>query len=228
MVRFAADPFSARGIRADPDAPDPESPESGAIIVEWNSISPSRLKDVLLGGYNLYRSSTVEAGGKAVRFQKIRSLPYTSPTVFDTSLTDFDVRQGIQYFYYVTAYSRTDERQESVPSDTVAFTLLTRPIPMEPISILDTSRRGPIELRFGPSTAGGQVAVQLNQVRHDNENVVIRSVWRYTGNVGYTDPHVDLPRDTIQKGARYRWRVDKILPGQPLGNSSRWVTFVAP
>jgi hypothetical protein len=225
MVGFSGDPFSERGIRPDPNAADPGDPGSGAILVEWNAIDPSRLGAVRLGGYRLYRSDTVDAGGRALGFELVRNVAL-SGTSGDTVVSDSTVRLNRGYSYYVTAYSRSDESVESDPSDTVRFTLTERPVPLAPSGNIALDSVGGLRLAFGPSSASGYVAVELDETLPSNESVVLRRLMRELFVADFNDPHVVYSGDSLQVGHRYRWRVEKIFPqGQPIGNSSRWVTF---
>jgi hypothetical protein len=233
MVPYNDDPFAETGIRADADAPDPESSTSGAIIVEWHPIDPATLVNVRVGGYYLYRSEKLDVHGTPVEFARIAEKS-TSLSSVDSSYQDTDVRQNRVYSYYVTSYNRSDETQESKPSDTVNFNLTVRPVLTYPItdSIINPSLPR-LKFQFGPSLAGGRVAIIVNEVQPDNEQVLRNNVWTAINipSGGFTSPEVEFDdnRANLEKGKRYRWRLVKYvehLPGNPPeGNSSRWATF---
>ena len=226
MVRFQDDPFLEHGIRPDPNAADPNDPGSGAIVVEWNALDPSRLGAVRLGGYKLYRSDTVDASGVALDFTLVRTVALTG-TVGDTVVSDSTARLNRGYAYYVTAFSRSNEDVESDPSDTVRFTLTERPVPLSPSGTIPLDTGGHLRLSFGPTSASGLVAVELDETLAGNEKIVVRRLMRERLVADFNDPHVEYTGEALQSGHRYRWRVEKIFPqGQPLGNSSHWVTFL--
>ena len=227
MVHFQDDPFLERGIRPDPNAALPEDSRSGAIIVEWMSIDTATLDGVRLGGFKLYRSeSRPDPLGAASSFELIATLPATVANV-DTFYSDSSARQNVAYAYYVTAYSADDRRIESSSSDTVSFTLSERPVPLSPTGRVAPSAHGSLHFRFSPATASGYVAVALDEISADNEQLVLRQMWRERGMAGFYDPSLEYTGDSLRPGHRYRWRVEKIFPqGQPIGNASRWVTFL--
>jgi hypothetical protein len=232
MVPYNDDPFAKIGIRADPDAPDPGDPNSGAIIVEWHRIDPATLVNIRIGGYYLYRSDTRDAKGTPINFTRITRIA-VSIAADDSVYQDTDVKQETVYSYYVTSFNRSDESQESKPSDTVSFILSKRPVPTYPITdSIPLPPSSPLSFQFGPPLAGGIIAIEVNRVQPENELVLINNVWSASNiNAGFESPEVffDPGRATLETGARYRWRVVKyfpLYPGQiPYGNSSRWVTF---
>lgn len=222
MVPYAADAFAEHGIRPDPDAPDPDLSTSGGIIVEWHAVDRSGDVGTVPAGYYLYRSDTSDFDGRPLNFKRIAQIPF-SPAGGDTLYVDHGVRQKVRYSYAVTVYARSDASLESGRSDTVSFTLLERPVPTAPIGDVTLDTNVPPAFRF---TTPGVVAIQVNEVRADNETVTIRNVWRYLGPVSdFANPSVGYQGDSLGKGKRYRWRVDRIIQGTPQANASRWVTF---
>lgn len=225
MIRFQDDPFTEYGLRPDPAAPG-EDAESGAILVEWKALDPTRVGSTRLGGYKLYRSETTDAKGVARDFRMIARLP-VSTSGHDTALSDTLVRPNRGYSYYVTVYNRTDESVESDPSDTVRFTLSDRPVPIWPIGAVPAGAAERLRLRFGPSSASGLVAVEVDETFLENDRLVVRHLWRQRAIADFDDPQIEYAGDSLMPGHRYRWRVVKIFPqGEPIGNSSRWVTFL--
>lgn len=222
MIPFSGDAFVERGIRADPDAGDAGSPESGGILVEWNELASS---GVTIGGYNLYRARSAASGlpGEFSRVAPIIDVPIGNDTSYSDTATDANIR----YWYYVRAYTRAGEH-EGPPSDTVFFSLTQRPVLVSPIGKVDSADMNPLRFRFGPSVVGGDVAVRLYRVRTDNEQIVLDTVWRELVHATFDDPQFDYTGPQLLSRATYRWRVDKVAGTQPSGNASSWVTFVTP
>jgi hypothetical protein len=233
MIPYSVDPFEERGIRADPNAPGSDSLGSGGIIVEWNRIDPGKVAGVRMGGYYIYRSENWDAVNKrGLNFRRIARQP-VSPALDDTTFNDYSVRQNVVYSYYVTSFNRSDETQESAPSDTVTFMLSERPIPLAPLGdSLVLPKDVPLSFEF---LSGGNMAIIVNRVKRENENILLQEMFRKIGiDAGFgttsNPPHIDYRgADPLVQGQRYRWRVVKyfsVSPGDPpIGNASRWVTF---
>lgn len=226
LVRFQDDPFLERGIRPDPDAPSPDDPAGGAIIVEWERPGPPELFGVRPGGYRVYRSERIDAAGIATDFELVGVVPASLSNI-DTFFSDRTVRQNVGYAYYVTMYGADPAGSESENSDTARFTLTERPVPLSPGGSIEPGGDGPLRFRFSPATASGYVAIELEEISLDNEQLVLRHLWQERGMAGFDEPSLPYSGDPLRPGHRYRWRVEKIFPqGQPIGNASRWVTFL--
>lgn len=226
MVPFSGDPLVESGIRPDPEAEDADNPQSGGILVEWRNLTSAELGSVLLGSYNLYRADSVDAAGSPVGFERIASIVET-PVGNDTSFTDTAVAPNVRYIYAVRAVTRSSGAEGPL-SESVDFMLTQRPVPVAPIGEIDSLDMRPLRFRYGPPILGGDVAVHLYRVHPNNERLVIDTVWRTTARGTFADPSVDYTGPALVSGAHYRWRIDKITGRQPIGNASRWVTFVAP
>lgn len=222
MIAFSGDPFVERGIRPDPEALDAGSPESGAILVEWRQLPASTVN---IGGYHLYRASESDDDGRPTSFTRIASISET-PVGNDTSHSDSLVDPNVRYWYCVRAYTRSTGA-EGPPSDTVAFTLTHRPIPVSPSGELDSAEMRPLVFRYGPPLLGGHVAIHLYRVHPQNQRIVLDTVWRQKAYATFNDPSVTYSGPALTPGS-YKWRVDKIFENQPTGNASSWITFVAP
>ena len=225
MIAFTSDPFDARGIRPDPLVP--EAPgRPGAIFVEWERLDAARLGGVTIGGYHLYRADSTDTQGRPGAFRRIATLT-TSALTSDTSYSDTSAAVNVRYWYAVRAFTR-NSGAEGPMSDTVHFTLTDRPIPVAPIGSLDSASFYPLRFRFGPPVLGGEVAIQLERVHRENDAVVLDTIWRARAFATFSPPEVVYTGPALVPQEQYRWRVDKVFGVQPIGNSSRWISFVAP
>jgi hypothetical protein len=225
MIGFTEDLFDEHGIRPDAGAPDPELPGSGGIIVEWRRLAGAELGGVTVGGCKLYRADTTDSQGRPGAFSLIATISELGVDS-DTSVTDTSVDANVRYWYVVRAFAR-NSGVEGPPSDTVHFSLTARPVPIAPIGELDSSSL-PLRFRVGPSLLGGEVAIRLDRVHPENPSVVLDTVWRSHTYSTFAEPEVVYDGPPLVAGAQYRWRVDKVFGTQPVGNASRWVSFVAP
>jgi hypothetical protein len=222
MIPFAGDPFADTGIRPDPEAMEPTSAASGGIIIEWRSVDPAVSGGAPVGGYYVYRSDSSDANGTPAGFVRIARIPRESAGG-DTLFSDEHAPQNVRCSYLVKAYAKLDASLESAPSDTVSFTLLERPVSTAPRGDISLPDGAPLRLEF---TGPGYVALRVDEILPENETVVLRRMWRYTGQVtDFSDPHVDYAGEPLVPGRRYRWRVDRIIQGSPQANASRWLTF---
>ncbi len=225
MIPFQSDPFAVHGIRPDPDAPDEAGSQSGAILIEWSSLDPAVIARDQVGAYRIYRSDSIDDRGNPLAFEAIAEVPITVVGA-DTLYADTSALLDVGYHYLVRSVSRSDGTVEGPPSDTVAFTLTTRPLPVGPSGPISIDADHPLAFRFSPPEAAGLVAVSLDEVRDDDDRVVVRQVWRRVARADFSNPRIDYDGDPLIQGRRYRWSIRKIFSeGQPLGNASRWTTF---
>jgi hypothetical protein len=226
MIAFTIDPFDERGIRPDPLAGEADVTSSGGILVEWERLTPAQLNGVTLGGYHLYRADSTDALGRPGAFTRLATLA-ESLVGSDSSYTDTAVTANTRYWYTLRAFTRNGGSEGSW-SDTVSYTLTDRPVPISPIGVIEDSSDEPIRFRFGPSTVGGEVVVWLDRVHPENDRIVLDTVWRSREHAPFAVPEVVYDGPPLVSNEHYRWRVDKVFGTQPLGNASRWVSFVAP
>ena len=185
-------------------------PQQDAIIIEW---------DVNTGG-NLLRCRVYRSESSDERdYQLIATVPEQ-----DGYYEDSDVRIGITYYYKISALD--DLGNESDKSDSVNYTLLEKPILIEPPdqAIIETKR--PDFAWLGVSGASAftvRVYSRADDGRSWEEIWHSERVYPYQ-NLRKTYDDDSLALRPLESGMTCRWRVDS-TGGRWSGSQSRWQNF---
>ncbi len=181
-------------------------PEADAIFVEWFST-----KDETVRHWKLFRRDSQQG------FELIITL-----TAVDTSYLDENVETGKRYFYFLTAVNAAG--LESLPSDTVSYKLLPKPVNLGNILTV----RPDFEWHF---IGVPPVLYVLRLFQNPSKRLIWLS--QVTPNYGATE-HVRFNwdgkaiEDSLQRGISYYWRVDEIGAELNCGSESNWKIFTIP
>lgn len=117
-------------------------PEADRIMITWTiptmNADSTALED--LNGFQLYRSRWNDSL-QAPHFEEDSLLVTLLPQ--KDHYLDIDVKKGIRYYYNVVAFDNSENINQSVPSDTIDYQLLDKPLLIKPIDeayfVVDTS-----------------------------------------------------------------------------------------
>ena len=107
-----------------------QDPNTGGIFLQWYSVEGA-------AGYKVYRADSTESDGSPVDFSVVSDLA-ASTFLNDTSTVDVRVRNGVRYYYCVRSYA--SDGALSLPSGTINYELLTRPLLVSPAPNCKQSR----------------------------------------------------------------------------------------
>ena len=201
------------GIRQDPN--------TGGIILQWY-----RMPGVL--GYDIFRSDTIDSKGNPMEFTLVLNVAQNS-AVNDTSALDPSVGVGLRYFYYVSAYS--SEAVHSLPSDTISYELINRPVAVYPGGKTPTVNANGLHFAWYDATGGGYTVIRVRSI----SVVPFVTIWvsrRFQIFHSYPSLSFNFDSTATQQlvyGDSYEWRVERFnvdASGRPYeGSTSVWETF---
>ncbi len=176
-------------------------PEGFGIFLEWSLPQDNQIKWI-----KIYRKSMEEA----------KFLFLSSESSVDTFFIDYEINQGITYYYYLVSVSRN--RMESLPSDTVHYKLYPKPSGLshtsgpQPFFSWHYSAIPPIGylLRLEDYNSGDLIWLSLVARVYDP---IVRVVYNWDGNA---------LADSLPFGGRFRWRVDILGSDLFSGSESNW------
>ncbi len=185
-------------------------PQQNAIRIEWDLNTE---EDVT--GYRIYRSTSAEEKD----FHVIGTIPDREGYYEDTS-----VSVGIKYYYRVSAFD--DGGNESGKSNAVYYTLLEKPILLEPGDQSVVGTTTPTFAWLGVSGASAyRIQVHIRTAGGGAWELIWRSesVYPYQElRKTYNDDNLALK--PLENGITYRWHVDS-SGGRFAGSQSRWWYF---
>ncbi len=183
-------------------------PESDAIQLQWQRHNG-------LSEYRLFRKSADELAYRLLAVM----------TGQDSIYTDSDnIRLNVRYFYYLIAANY--EGRATLPSDTVDYQLLPKPVNLAQAFRQDTLlfhwQPAPQSLPdyyllklFDDATAQLIWLTQIPSYQAIEEKVVYNR-----------DGRARMAR--LESGKQYRWRVDAVGSVARCGSESQWQKFTAP
>ena len=185
-------------------------PEQNAIRIEWEPNSEANL-----AGYRIYRNSMANSED----FQLIAEVSEK-----DNSYQDTDVAVGTKYQYKISAFSFSGH--ESDRSDAVSYTLLEKPVLVEPDDQAAMGNSTPIFIWLAVS---GASAYTIHMQKHSDDGNFWEVVWESDKVYPYQSLRKIYNDDgraveSLKNGAAYRWRVDS-SGGRSSGSQSRWRYF---
>jgi hypothetical protein len=183
-------------------------PQQDAIIIEWDVSTEDNLLRV-------YRSESSDEKD----YQLVATVPER-----DGYYEDGDVRIGITYYYKISALD--DLGNESDKSDSVGYTLLEKPILIEPPdqAIIGTKRPD-----FAWLVVSGASAFTVRVYSRADDGRSWEEIWHSERVYPYQDLRKTYDDDNLalkplESGMTCRWRVDSTGGGSS-GSQSRWRYF---
>jgi len=184
-------------------------PQQNAIRIEWDLVTEDDL-----AGYNIYRAMSSEE-------EDFRIIATVSEQ--DSHYEDTDLETGVEYYYRISAFD--DLGNESDKSDPVHYTLLEKPIPVQPAdqAVIDAV----------PDFVWLGVSGTSSYTIHVQSRAPGLETWEDIWSSDKVYPYQDLRKTynddglalaLLERGMTYRWRVDS-SGGRYSGSQSRWQYF---
>jgi len=209
-----------RGIDAEPN---PNSDINGIQLVWYEPADKYRVDY-----YNIYRSN--DAQGR-LSYNLIGS---TQNQINLPDTTFIDTTQGLalnrRYWYYVTAVS--EGGRESVPSDTVFYTLIEKATQLSINNFTEVLNKPEIIFRWSIDSddipGGYYLRVEYNFTESFRPLVFVKEI--SVDEVVYDPPQIDTVfvdefKTPLVEDGNYRWRVDCVGTSLYEGSESDWAFF---
>lgn len=185
-------------------------PQQNAIRIEWDVNAEESL-----AGYKVYRSMSPEE-------EDYQIIAETSEE--DGYYEDVNVSIGVKYYYRISAFD--DSGNESDKSDAAYYTLLEKPVPIEPTHQAIIKTATPTFVWLGVSGASSYV-IRVHGPADDSGTW--EEIWQSEKVYPYQDLRKTYNDDNLalkplESGVTHKWRVDS-NGGLSAGSQSRWRNF---
>ena len=176
-------------------------PDGTGIFLQW-----SLPKNNLIKWIKIYRKSAKDNN----------FLFLSSESSIDTFFVDYEVYHGLLYSYYLIAVNR--DRVESLPSDTVSYSLFPKPDNLnqsagpKPVLSWHYSYIPPVGYLIRLEDYDSGELVWLSTVGQVYESI-ISATYNWDGGAVL---------DSLSTGVRFRWRVDVLGSDLYSGSESNW------